>query len=118
PHVLIPAHPGILAATGLLATDEKFEFVGTARFRLASADTWQLQTSYSALEADALQQFQANAISEDRRVVRRLADARYEGQGYEIRFAVPDGEITPEWLAETEALFHAAHEAEYGHRFK
>lgn len=118
PHVLIPAHPGILAATGLLATDEKFEFVGTARFRLASADTWQLQTSYSALEADALQQFQANDITEDRRVVRRLADARYEGQGYEIRFAVPDGEITPEWLAETEALFHAAHEAEYGHRFK
>lgn len=118
PHVLIPAHPGILAATGLLATDEKFEFVGTARFRLASADTWQLQTSYSALEADALQQFQANDIAEDRRIVRRLADARYEGQGYEIRFAVPDGQITPEWLAETEALFHAAHEAEYGHRFK
>ncbi|MDF9752563.1 hydantoinase B/oxoprolinase family protein [Arthrobacter sp. ES3-54] len=118
PHVLIPAHPGILAATGLLATDEKFEFVGTARFRLASADTWQLQTSYSALEADALQQFLADDIAEDRRVVRRLADARYEGQGYEIRFAVPDGEITPEWLAETEALFHAAHEAEYGHRFK
>lgn len=118
PHVLIPAHPGILAATGLLATDQKYEFVSTARFQLATADKWQLNTSYAALQADAIHQFDADRIAEDRRVINRLADARYEGQGYEIRFAVPDGEITDEWLKETERLFHEAHEAEYGHRFK
>lgn len=117
PHVLIPAHPGILAATGLLATDQKYEFVGTARFQLATADTWQLQASYDALHTDALAQFDADDIAGDRRQVRRLADARYEGQGYEIRFEVPDGPITTDWLTETEKLFHQAHEAEYGHRF-
>lgn len=117
PHVLIPAHPGILAATGLLATDQKYEFVGTARFQLATADTWQLQASYDALHTDALAQFDADDIAGDRRQVRRLADARYEGQGYEIRFEVPDGPITTDWLTETEQLFHQAHEAEYGHRF-
>ena len=118
PKVLVPAHPGILAATGLLATDQKYEFVGTARFALGSADTWQLQNSYAALEADAIAQFEADRIPAERRVVRRLADARYEGQGYEIRFSVPDGPITDAWLAEVEDLFHQAHEAEYGHRFK
>lgn len=117
PHVLIPAHPGILAATGLLATDQKYEFVGTARFQLATAVTWQLQASYDALHTDALAQFDADDIAGDRRQVRRLADARYEGQGYEIRFEVPDGPITTDWLTETEQLFHQAHEAEYGHRF-
>lgn len=117
PHVLIPAHPGILAATGLLATDQKYEFVGTARFQLATADTWQLQASYDALHTDALAQFDADDIAGERRQVRRLADARYEGQGYEIRFEVPDGPITTDWLTETEKLFHQAHEAEYGHRF-
>ena len=118
PTVLVPAHPGILAATGLLATDQKYEFVGTARFMLNNADTWQLQNSYAALEADATAQFDADRIPADRRVVRRLADARYDGQGYEIRFSVPDGPITSEWLAQVEDLFHQAHEAEYGHRFK
>ena len=43
PKVLIPAHPGIMAATGLLATDEKYEFVATRRFTFASADPAAIQ---------------------------------------------------------------------------
>ena len=34
----------------------------------------------------------ADGVPEDRRLVRRLADCRYAGQGYEVRFDVPAGE--------------------------
>lgn len=117
PHVLIPAHPGILAATGLLATDQKYEFVATARYSLPDADALGLQKRFDALEAEARTQLSADGVPAERQKLRRLADGRYEGQGYEVRFEVPDGEITREWLEGLVELFHKAHETEYGHRF-
>src|SRR5690625_3287699 len=117
PNVLVPANPGIIAALGLLATDEGYEFVSTVGFPLADAHCPSLQASYEELEAKANAQLDAESVTPERRKLQRLADARYEGQGYEIRFDVPDGPIDDAWLAEAEARFHAAHEEEYGHRF-
>ena len=118
PHVLVPAHPGIIAATGLLATDEKYEFVATSRFRFADADPGAIQASFEQLEREAHAQLDAEGVPAERRRVDWLADARYEGQGYEIRFDVPEGPVTTAWLDQAEAAFHDAHFEEYGHRFK
>ena len=49
--------------------------------------------------------------------MRRLADCRYAGQGYEVRFDVPAGDLDDNWIEELRRRFHRAHEAEYGHRF-
>ncbi|ASN51183.1 hydantoinase B/oxoprolinase family protein [Sinomonas sp. R1AF57] len=117
PHVLVPAHPGIIAATGLLATDQKYEFVATARYSLPDADAAGLQSRFDSLALEAKHQLSADGVPAERQKLRRLADGRYEGQGYEVRFEVPDGEVTPEWLEGLVELFHEAHEAEYGHRF-
>ena len=56
-------------------------------------------------------------MPEDQRLVRRLADCRYAGQGYEVRTEVPAGAVDDSWVSELEERFHAAHEHEYGHRF-
>ena len=57
-------------------------------------------------------------VPEDRRLVRRLADCRYAGQGYEVRTEVPAGAGRRRLGRGAEgARFHAAHELEYGHRF-
>lgn len=118
PDVLVPAHPGIIAATGLLATDQKEEFVATTRFELLQADPQTLQKAYDGLGASARSRFENDGIPADRQQLTRLADARYVGQGYEVRFAVPDGDIDEAWLTETEQRFHAAHTEEYGHQFE
>ncbi|MCI9869866.1 hydantoinase B/oxoprolinase family protein [Arthrobacter humicola] len=118
PKVLIPAHPGIMAATGLLATDEKYEFVATKRFTFASADPAAIQGSYEQLEREANAQLDAEDVPAGRRKLEWLADARYEGQGYEIRFTAPAGPVNQAWLEMAEAAFHDAHFEEYGHRFK
>jgi 5-oxoprolinase (ATP-hydrolysing) len=117
PRVLVPPHPGIIAATGLLATDLQHEFVATERHALKSVDIDRLRTRYDELQAQAVAQLRADGVPEDRRLVRRLADCRYAGQGYEVRFDVPAGEIGEGWVDELKAAFHRAHEAEYGHRF-
>src|SRR5699024_5249478 len=45
-------------------------------------------------------------------------DAGYEGQGYEVRYAVTTGEIDDQWLADVEKSFQAAHLEEFGHQFE
>ncbi|WFP16348.1 hydantoinase B/oxoprolinase family protein [Citricoccus muralis] len=117
PHVLIPAHPGIIAATGLLATDESYEFVATSRFKIADAKPAEIQGHFDRLEAQATAQLDAENVPQDRRRIQWLADARYEGQGYEIRFDVPEGPVDEHWVSQVEAAFHEAHFEEYGHRF-
>lgn len=118
PQVLVPAHPGIIAATGLIATDQEYEYVTTARYTIPDVDTTELQAHYDELIEQAERQLVADHLPADRHRLTRLADCRYEGQGYEVRFEVPDGEVSKAWLAETVEAFHAAHELEYGHRFK
>ena len=118
PRVLVPPHPGIVAATGLLATDLQHEFVGTDRQAVATLDAARLQAKYDELVAQAVGQLDADAVPEDRRLVRRLADCRYAGQGYEVRFDVPAGDPSRAgWTDELVEAFHIAHEGEYGHRF-
>jgi len=115
--VLVPPHPGIIAATGLLATDLQHEFVATERHALKSLDAPRLGARFDELEAQAVAQLDADEVVADRRLVRRLADCRYAGQGYEVRTEVPPGSVDEGWVEELQVRFHAAHEAEYGHRF-
>ena len=90
PRVLVPPHPGITSATGLLATDLQHEFVATERHFLKSLDRERLGARLDELAAQAAAQLERDGVPDDRRVVRRLADCRYVGQGYEVRFDIPE----------------------------
>ena len=48
----------------------------------------ELEARFVELEEQALQQLQEDGIPEDRRVIQRVADCRYLGQGYELRVDV------------------------------
>src|SRR6185503_16924824 len=74
PRVLVPAHPGVVAATGLLATDLEHEFVATERQTLAKLDVERLSERYDALVADAESHLVADGVPDDRRLIRRLAE--------------------------------------------
>jgi 5-oxoprolinase (ATP-hydrolysing) len=118
PRVLVPPHPGITSATGLLATDLQHEYVATERHAVKTLDRERLAARFDELTAEAVAQLDTDRVPEDRRLVRRLADCRYAGQGYEVRFDVPAGAIDDAWVERLQEGFHAAHEREYGHRFE
>lgn len=115
--VLVPPHPGIIAATGLLATDLKHEFVATERHKLKDLGGTRLADRYEELCAQALARLESDGVPQDRRLIQRQADCRYVGQGYEVRVDVPVGEMDEGWIERLADAFHRAHEAEYGHRF-
>jgi 5-oxoprolinase (ATP-hydrolysing) len=117
PRVLVPPHAGILSATGLLATDLEHEFAATERQALQTLDRRRLESRYEQLVAQAVERLDADGVPESHRLVRRLADCRYAGQGYEVGFDIPAGPMDEEWVAELAEAFHRSHEREYGHRF-
>ena len=118
PAVVVPPYPGVTAALGLLVTDEVYEYVTTTYQRLSALNAEELEARFVELEEQALQQLQEDGIPEDRRVIQRVADCRYLGQGYELRVDVA-GDVNGDGWAETVAArFHDAHEREYSRRFE
>ena len=113
--VLVPPYPGIVAATGLLATDLQHEFVATES---TAEDPRPIATpGPSPSSGGGPSTSSRRTACPTTAASCRLADCRYAGQGYEVRTEVPAGDVTDSWVEELKERFHAAHDAEYGHRF-
>src|SRR5699024_3422785 len=100
------------------ATDETDEYVATERFKFDEANTASIQKSYEQLETQAVARLDSESISDDRRKIEWLADARSEGQRHEVRLSVPKGKMDDKWLTQVEQAFHAAHLEGFGHKFE
>ena len=62
PRVLVPPHPGILSATGLLATDIQHDFVATERHQLEVIDKVRLSSAFEDLGRRAVAQLASLAV--------------------------------------------------------
>jgi N-methylhydantoinase A/oxoprolinase/acetone carboxylase beta subunit len=120
-NVLVPSYPGITAALGLLTTDMVYEYVATS-YAMASAlytdraTRKTLEKQFKKLEAQARAQFKHDSVKKVR--IEHIAEARYEGQGYELRIDVGAGTIDAAWIDAMKATFHDIHEREYSRRFE
>ena len=118
PNVLVPPYPGVTAAMGLLATDMVYEYAATSYQRVSALDAARLEARFGELEAEARRQLEEDGIPADRVVVQRVVDARYAGQGYELRVDVGSGAIDDAWVEKFRSDFHDIHEREYSRRFE
>ena len=118
PNVVVPPYPGIAAAMGLVATDMVYEYAATTYQRLSKLDAASLQARFEELEAQAAEQLAEDGIEADRVVIQRIVEARYLGQGYELRVDVGSGTIDDAWIETLRADFHDIHEREYSRRFE
>jgi N-methylhydantoinase A/oxoprolinase/acetone carboxylase beta subunit len=117
PEVVIPPHPGITSASGLLTTDLKYDLLKTA-FQISSrVDLDRMNSDFSGLETSLMAQYAADGLQADEIEVQRAGDLRYVGQGYELRVAVPGGKLDDAAMDGVWQAFTAQHEAEYGHAF-
>ena len=117
PEVIVPAHPGITSAAGLLTTDLKYDTIKTEFQVEGNIDLQKLSADFVSLEADLRRQYAADGIGDADVRLSRAGDLRYVGQGYELRIEFPDGPIDAAVLGEVWRAFHERHEAEYGHVF-
>jgi N-methylhydantoinase A/oxoprolinase/acetone carboxylase beta subunit len=117
PRVIVPHHPGIASAMGLLATDIRVEQPATVWTSSADPDTERISAEFDRLGAQVMEQLIGDGLSPEDIVLERSLDCRYIGQGYELRVPAPPGEIDAEWVTKAAEAFHEVHERTYLQRF-
>jgi len=98
--VLIPSAPGALSALGILDADLRREFSRTVMLPPGSP---QIASTFRELEHEARNTFANEGV---RPILKRSADLRYHGQGFELRI---------EWSAKAVSRFHQLHAQSYGY---
>jgi N-methylhydantoinase A len=99
---LIPPHAGALSALGLAAAKARVERTGSLHRMAGDLDRRGLGKAYADLEAMCRAELPGARL-------RRVAECRYPGQGYEVAVAAGvDGPATA-------TAFHRAHAARFGH---
>ncbi len=99
--VIVPAAPGALSALGILDADVRREFSRTV---MAEPGNRKIARVFRELEAEARERFGAEGARNP--TLKRAADLRYAGQGFELRL---------EWGADVVERFHKLHARTYGY---
>jgi N-methylhydantoinase A len=115
PRVLIPRHPGILCALGLLMTDLQTNYAQSRLMTFGRDTLSAMMDVFSDLERRAHGWFVAEAIAAEDRRIRRTIDMRYAGQNYELSIPMPDGLRDEALLAALQRGFEQAHQQMYGY---
>ncbi len=118
--VLVPPAPGINAATGLLATDMQYEFTRSVLITISEADQSELDGLNSQLDeliAQAGEALADDGVAPEERKFTRIAECRYQGQGFELRAEFPEGVVGGDNKQVLIDNFHESHRRDYGHAF-
>jgi N-methylhydantoinase A len=118
PEVIVPAHPGITSAMGLLTTDLRYDTVRTAFQVEGAVDHGFIDRSWREMTASLSGLFEKDCVPADLMSFERAADIRYVGQGYELRVELGEGPFDAAAEAVLFAAFEQRHEREYGHVFR
>jgi len=112
PRVLIPAHPGILSALGMLLADVIKDYSLTIMRPAGELTTKELEELFAPMRQRALEELAAEGFSGNT-VFEPALDMRYQGQSFELIVPLPESTGGGEDLSEA---FQRLHEARYGHR--
>ena len=114
--VIIPPHPGLFSAFGLLVSEPEHESVRTWCRRLEEVRPEDLNRLYSELESQAVETLVAEGYRPEQIRVRRLADLRYVNQTTELTVPAPGVPLGPGELTTLAEAFEQEHLTTYGHR--
>jgi N-methylhydantoinase A len=115
PRILVPKHPGILCAMGLLLTDLRSNYSMT-RLLPVLADSFAAMTdAFTILERRAADWFAVEGIAPSAQLLARSIDMRYAGQNYELTVPCPAGPIDQATIERLREGFERIHKQMYGY---
>jgi N-methylhydantoinase A len=89
--IICPRAAGVASALGLLVAPARVDRVATVGLRLDRDRISALETAFTKLEGDARAVMADSGIALETASVRRLADGRFVGQGFDLVVTLPDG---------------------------
>lgn len=117
-NVIVPLNPGALCAVGLVNTDLMYDFSKTEMQLSTNINLDGLTEDFAALESKAHDRLIEDNMTDDKIVIQRVADCRYEGQGYEMRVPVIGGTVTEDTIEKLKDSFHEIHKKQFGRAFR
>lgn len=114
PLVLVPPHPGLTSAMGLLLTDIRHDFVNTFLRSSEECDWDEVANAFNRLVRDGHARLEREGIIRGRRRFELAADLRYVGQTHELTVGLGE-DYTEETHDHLSDRLRVAHQAEYGH---
>jgi N-methylhydantoinase A len=115
PRVLIPRHPGVSSALGMLTADIKRTYSQTYLSDIKKVDPSELMAIFQTMEKQATAWLARHHIPPSRMLLLREMDMRYIGQGHEITISVNGNTFDRKTIASIEANFHTTHQRTYTH---
>ncbi len=112
--VLVPTHPGVTSAMGLVIADFRLDYVRSRALTLAPENLDAIRALFAALREEAGSDLEAMAPEGEPAIEYRL-DLRYVGQGYELSLALEPFAAGGAFLDDVIERFHALHKVRFGH---
>lgn len=112
--ILCPLGSGIASAVGLLVAPKRIDTVQAYVTSLERADFGRVNAIFGDMEARARRALSHAGVAPDEIELRRSAEMRYRGQGYEIAVPLPQGELHEGRLDELRRYFDDTYRTLYG----
>ncbi|HMB33620.1 MAG TPA: hydantoinase/oxoprolinase family protein [Methylomirabilota bacterium] len=89
--IVCPPSAGVASALGLLVAPARVDRVATVGIRLDEGSVAELEAAFRRLEEEARTVMADTGLKLENASVRRLADGRFMGQGFDLVVSLPDG---------------------------
>jgi N-methylhydantoinase A len=113
--VLVPPHPGLLCAHGLLVADARADFSLSRIGTLAQTGSDGLNAGFAELERSAGEWFTREGVPPEKQRMERSLDLRYVGQSHELTVPMPAGKVRNQDLAALADRFREEHTRVFGY---
>jgi len=114
PRVVVPPHPGLFSALGLLMSDLKRIYRKTGFTAISSTTPREVAETFAQQKAEAIVEFSSYGYRPDEMQWETWAEMRYRGQGFELPIEINMERLTSEGQAYLTQAFHHAHRLRYG----
>jgi N-methylhydantoinase A len=114
PEVLVPPHPGLTSAMGLLQTDVRHLYLRSAVGLLSSYPVAEINSIFADLRRQATDDVTQEGLDLKSLRLKQQLDLRYLHQGYNLTVEAPDGEVKEGQKQPIKSAFDALHRHTYG----
>ena len=112
--VVVPPHPGLFSALGLLMSDLRRIYRRTGFTTISSDAPREVAQTFELMRAEALEEFSVYGYPAEQMQWETWAEMRYRGQGFELPVKIDLDNLALEGRTHLNQIFHQAHRARYG----
>jgi len=112
--VVVPPHPGLFSALGLLMSDLKRIYRRTGFAPISSNTPGEMAETFERMRAEVIDEFSRYGYGADRMEWETWVEMRYRGQGFELPVQVDLERLAFGGREYLNQLFHQVHRSRYG----